>query len=151
MKIHRRDTALAGAGLLAAAGLGASTAQAQGNDRQAVAQAIAAMNVAMIAVDRAALEALSHDAMSYGHSAGRIESKQQFVSNVLARTAVFRRISLSEENIVVVGAEAIARHILSGETVNQNGGVTQVNIGVLQVWHKDGAAWRLLARQAYRI
>jgi hypothetical protein len=26
-----------------------------------------------------------------------------------------------------------------------------VHIGVMQVWHRDGGRWRLLARQAFKI
>ena len=155
MTLNRRDTALmGGAALLAAAIIGDQSAQAQTpqtGDQQAVAQAIASLNKAMIDVDGGRLEALSADALSYGHSAGRIETKQQFVANVLTRNAMFRTINLSDETIAVVGTNAIARHLLTGETVNPTGQTTPVRIGVLQVWNNAGADWKLLARQAYRI
>ena len=38
----------------------------------------------------------------------------------------------------------------SGEVVT-DGKSAPVHIGVMQVWHRDGDRWRLLARQAFKI
>lgn len=43
------------------------------------------------------------------------------------------------------------RHLFTAETENRQGQVTPVKIGVMQVWQKQGADWKLLARQAYRL
>ena len=50
----------------------------------------------------------------------------------------------------VVGDDAIARHVFTGESV-ADGKTSPVHIGVMQVWHRDGPRWRLLARQAFKI
>ncbi len=89
--------------------------------------------------------------MSYGHSAGKIESKKEFIDSLVSRASAFRRIELSDQTISLVDNEAIVRHLFTGETVNPSGQVTPVRIGVLQVWQKQGGDWRLLARQAYRL
>jgi len=147
MTLSRRRLALAGA----AAALVPGLALAQAGEQAKVAQAVAALTKAMIDVDRAQLQALTHDALSYGHSAGRIETKAQFIENLEGRQSAFRRIDLSDQTITISTDEAIVRHLLTGETVDPKGQVTPVRIGVLQVWTQDGGAWRLLARQAYRL
>lgn len=125
-------------------------AAAQSADEQAVARAVEALTKAMLDPDRAKLEPLCADALSYGHSAGRIEDKEQFIANLLAKTAAFRSINLSAQTIKLSGNEAIVRHVFDGETESQ-GKVTPVHIGVLQVWQRQEGNWRLLARQAFRL
>ena len=144
-----RRGALAGAAALA--GLALMTAEAEAQEQVAVARAVDALTKAMLDVDREKLLALTAEQLSYGHSAGRIENRQQFVDNLLARTAAFRRIELSEQTIGMAGNNAIVRHLFVGETVNPQGQVSPVRIGVMQVWTKPGQDWLLLARQAYRL
>ena len=150
MTLARRQMAgLGAATLLLASGL--APARAQGGEQAQVAAAVESLNQAMIAIDRPKLEALTSLALSYGHSAGRIEDRAQFIANLESRASAFRKIELSEQTIGLSSDEAIVRHLLTGETVDPAGKVTPVRIGVLQVWTKDGGNWRLLARQAYRI
>lgn len=151
MDFTRRSVGALGAAAIVLSAMGQQGAQAQPAEEQAVARAIDALSEAMIAVDRSRLEALTADGLSYGHSAGRVENKQQFVDYLVSRASSFRSINLSDKSVSVIGNTAIARHILSGETVNPAGQVTPVRIGVMQVWQKSGNDWRLLARQAYRI
>lgn len=146
MTLHRRG--LAALGLLAIAT--PALAQARG-EAAAVERAVESLRQAMIAVDRRRLEALTSRNLSYGHSAGRIEDRAQFIANLEARTAAFRSITLSDQTIAISENEAIVRHTFTGETVNPQGAVTPVRIGVLQVWRKVGRNWRLLARQAFRL
>ncbi|MCA3424227.1 MAG: nuclear transport factor 2 family protein [Roseomonas sp.] len=148
MSMKRRHLALAGAAALAAANLNPPTAQAQGSDAAAVAAAVDALTKAMLAGDRAGLMAVTHERLSYGHSAGRIENRQQFIDPLVNKTSVFRSITVSDQTIDVVGDDAIVRHVLRGES-ESGGRVNPVNIGILQVWKKQPDGWKLLARQAF--
>jgi len=139
------------AAVAATALLAALPAAAQQADQQAVAQAVNALTAAMLEPDRPKLEAVTAEALSYGHSGGRIENRQEFIAALLAKTSAFRSINLSDQSIGIAGNNAIVRHLFTGETVSQSGQVSPVRIGVLQVWTKEGSGWKLLARQAYRI
>ncbi len=151
MNLNRRHMAAAGAAAAVAAAFPAiaqSTNPGAADDR-AVAQAVEALTRAMLNPDRAALEALTHDALSYGHSAGKIENKAQFVAALVERGNPFGEINISEQTIAVVGGDdAIVRHNFTGNTTG-GGRVTPVRIGILQVWKKQNANWRLFARQAF--
>ena len=153
MTMHRRHILLTGAAaaLLAATPLMMRGALAQPAEQQAVAQAVEALTKAMLEVDRPRLEALTANELSYGHSAGRIENKQQFVEYLVSRASAFRSINVADQTIALVDNEAIVRHVLSGETVSPTGQVSPVKVGVMQVWQKQGADWKLLARQAFRL
>lgn len=151
MDLDRRHLLLGGTVALAASSVfAASPAMAQHGEDHAVAQAVDALTRAMLDPDRRTLEPLCADALSYGHSAGRVETKAEFIANLLAKTAAFRSIKLSAQTIAVTGNEAIVRHVMDGETDSQ-GKIAPVHIGVLQVWQKQAGNWRLLARQAFRI
>jgi len=148
MSMNRRHLALAGAAALSLAAVSPGIAQAQGGDAAAVAAAVDALTKAMLAGDRAGLMAVTHERLSYGHSAGRIENRQQFIDPLANRTSVFRSITVSDQTIDVVGDDAIVRHVLRGES-ESGGRVNPVNIGILQVWKKQPDGWKLLARQAF--
>ena len=82
MRITRRH--LAAAGALALATL-PTIARAESADEAAVAKAVDDLNKAMIAADKAKLEALVADQLSYGHSGGRIETKKEFIDVVAGK------------------------------------------------------------------
>ena len=148
MSMKRRHLALAGAAALAAAQTMPLAAQAQGGDAAAVAAAVDALTKAMLAGDRAGLMAVTHERLSYGHSAGRIENRQQFIDPLANKTSIFRSLNVSDQTIDVVGDDAIVRHVLRGES-ESNGRVNPVNIGILQMWKRQPDGWKLLARQAF--
>jgi len=148
MRITRRHLAAAGALAFAAASL-PSIAHAESADEAAVKKAIDDLNKAMLAADKAKLEVLVSDQLSYGHSAGRLETKKEFVDIVAGKKTIYKSITLNEPTVSVVGNNAIARHVFVVET-ETDGKPASAKVGVMQVWVKDGGAWKLLARQAFR-
>ena len=119
-------------------------------DGAAVEAAVDALTKALLAGDGAALDALTLDGLSYGHSSGLVQDKAAFIEPLASKRASFPRIALSDRSVSVVGDDAIARHVFTGESV-ADGKTSPVHIGVMQVWHRDGPRWRLLARQAFKI
>jgi len=145
MRITRRHVA---AGALALAALPA-IAHAESADEAAVKKAVDDLNKAMIAADKAKLEMLTADAMSYGHSAGKVETKKEFVDVVAGKKTTYKSITISEPTVQVAGNNAVARHTYAVE-FESDGKPGSAKIGVMQVWVKDGGNWKLLARQAFR-
>ena len=147
MRITRRHLAAAGALAVAAASL---PAHAESADEAAVGKAIEDLTKAMMAADKARLEALTADQLSYGHSSGKVETKAEFIGVIADKKTIYKSITLSNPSVAVVGNNAIARHIFAAE-VEAGGQASSPKIGVMQVWVKDGGGWKLLARQAFRI
>ncbi|HET9815677.1 MAG TPA: nuclear transport factor 2 family protein [Xanthobacteraceae bacterium] len=150
MNLSRRCAAAGGVLALATSGLLSRNAEAQGGDEAAVNQASEDLRKAMIDADKARLEDLVADQLSYGHSGGVIESKEQFITVIVSKKTIYKSIALSEPSIAVVGNNAIVRHIFSAET-ESDGKAASARVGALQVWQKQGARWKLLARQAFRL
>ncbi len=106
---------------------------------------------AMVKADGDALRKLAAPELSYGHSGGRVETRAQFIENLLNGNSDFLSIKLEDQSISVVDDVAIVRHILSGETHDKGKEPGTVRIGVMLVWHKEKDEWLLLARQAFKL
>jgi hypothetical protein len=148
VRFNRRVVTFAGALALAASG-GSSCLFAQSADETAVLQAVDALNKAMLAADRAQLEALVADQLSYGHSSGTLQTKAQFVDVIVDKRTIYKSIVLSEPTTVIAGNEAIVRHSAAVEA-EVDGKSVSAKIGVLQVWVRQDGRWKLLARQAFK-
>ena len=88
--------------------------------------------------------------ISYGHSDGRTETKEQFINGVMNRKQVQKSLAFPELKVFVAGDTAVARHIYLGES-ELDGKQSTTRIGALQVWQKQAGAWKLLARQGFRL
>ena len=151
MNVSRRDLAVAGAFALGASGLLLSSlAGAEAADEAAVAQSVETLRKALLEGDRAKLEQVSSAQISYGHSDGRVETKEQFIHGVMTRKQVVKSLAFPELKVAVVGNAAIARHIYLAES-ELEGKATTTRIGALQVWQKQDGGWKLLARQGFRL
>jgi uncharacterized protein DUF4440 len=151
MNMSRRDLAFAGAFAFGASGLLLSgLAGADAADEAAVTQSVETLRKGLLEADKTKLEQVASAQISYGHSSGRVETKEQFINAVMTRKQVVKSLAFPELKVAVVGNAAIVRHIYLGES-ELEGKKTTTKIGVLQVWQKQDGAWKLLARQGYKL
>lgn len=151
MTINRRQLAVAGmVAAIVAGAAGMAAARTQSPEAIAVAKATEALRVAMLGADKAALESLCDDALSYGHSSGRIETKAEFIAASTSGKSTWKSLEFFNTNQYGEGGVGYARTTLTGQTLSE-GKTTDVKIGVLMVWVNRGSSWRLLARQAFRV
>lgn len=147
MRLSRRQTTAAAVGSLVT--IIVRPAFAQSSEEAAVTRAVDALFDAMKMADLAQLEALTAPELSWGHSAGRIENRQEFLQSYVDRIMVPKTIDLADRRVAVVGDNAIVRHNFTAEAVNRAGQTVPVRIGMMQVWQKRGGNWVLLAHQAF--
>jgi ketosteroid isomerase-like protein len=151
MNVSRRDFAIAGAVTFGAAGLLLNgAAQADAADEAAVTQSIETLRKAILEADKAKLEQVAAAQISYGHSDGRVQNKDEFINGVITRKQTQKSLSFPELKVAVVGNNAVARHIYLGES-ELDGKHTTTRIGALQVWQKQAGGWKLLARQGFKL
>ena len=122
---------------------------AQTKSEKAVAAAVEFMRKAMVDGDRANLNALAADDLSYGHSSGKIQNKTEFVEAIASGASDFVTIELTEQTIKVTGTTAIVRHKLTAQT-NDGGKPGNVVLGIMLVFQKQKGEWKLLGRQAFK-
>jgi hypothetical protein len=128
----------------------ASPGFAQGKDEPAVTAVVELFRKAMIDPDKATLDKLTLDELTYGHSSGLIQNKSEFEEALLSGKSDFVSIDLSQQTIMVVGNAAWVRHTLTAVT-NDGGNAGTTHLSVLLVWMKQKGQWRLLARQAVKL
>ena len=148
MNLTRRDLAAAGAFALGATTLIVPVMAA--TDDEAVKQAVEALRKAILAQDKAKLETLTAEQLSYSHSDARLEDKAKFIDAIMTRKAVVKSIDFPDLTVAIAGNNAIVRHLWVSES-ELDGKVTNTKIGVLQVWQKQDSAWKLLARASFRL
>lgn len=135
---------------LAGCAASAPTASHSASAEQAVAAAAERLRLAMIDPTPAALAPLVADDLSYGHSGGRVDTKDSFIGDLVAGKSDFVTIAITDQTIKVVGHTALVRHTLTADT-NDSGKPGKVQIKILGVWQQQGGQWKLLARQAVRV
>lgn len=147
MMTRRQCAAVIGAVALAGS---AQWANADVADAAALKAAVESLRQAMLNADKAKLDALTADQLSYGHSAGKLETKSEFVDVIASKKTVYKMLEWTDIAVTVVGNTAIVRHNWQGLSVT-DGKESPSKIGVLQAWTKVGNDWKLLGRQAFKV
>ena len=124
--------------------------KAQNKEDRQVETAVQVLTKAMIDGDKTSLENIASDALSYGHSSGKIQNKTEFVEAIVSGQSDFVTINLTDQTISVKNQTAIVRHKLSAQ-INDGGKPGNVSLGIMLVWVKEKGAWKLLGRQAYKL
>jgi ketosteroid isomerase-like protein len=150
MQVTRRNLAIVGAAALGTASLlGGSAVLADASDEAAVKDSVETLRKALLAADKAQLELLAADQLSYGHSSGKVQNKAEFVDGVMTRKAVVRSLDFPELTVAVAGDAAIARHLYVSDS-ETDGKPNHIRIGSLEVWQKQDGSWKLLARPGFK-
>jgi len=123
---------------------------AQSKSEQAVATAVLTLHNNVVNPDRKVLDLVVSNALSYGHSGGKVENKDQFIDFLFNGPFKFTSINTADQTIQVSGKNAIVRHIFIGKATN-DGVPIDIRLGNMMVWCKENGQWKLLARQAFKL
>jgi|SRR5580698_7494664 ketosteroid isomerase-like protein len=149
MKIDRRHLALSA---LALGALAAAPALALTADEQAVAKRLEAFRAAQMAKDGKALAALIMPELSYSHSSGVIQDKDEFLKGATDPASKFVSLDYKDPTIKVVGDAAIVRfHWVAESEAVADGKKSDTNLGILMTWIKRGGEWKLLDRGSTKL
>ena len=101
--------------------------------------------------DSLTLEDLFAKKASYGHSGGKIETREEAVRNINKNKSVYTDTAVSNVSVVVNKDVAIVRHLFKAKENKADGTVTPLNLGMMLVWVKEKGKWRLMGRQAVKL
>jgi Domain of unknown function (DUF4440) len=130
--------------------LSVQTALAQSKDSIQVAKVVTKLAALMVDPNKAELEALVSDQVSYGHSSGKLEGKTSFIESLISGSSDFVKINLTDQTIQLFGKTAIVRNKLFAST-NDEGKPGEVKLALILVWQKNQKTWQLIARQAVKL
>ena len=125
------------------------SSKAQTKDEIIVAAVAENFRLALISGNKKELESLIAKKLSYGHSWGYIEGKNEFIEKLVSKKSDFVGITIVDQVVSVTHKTAIVRHILSAET-NDNNKPGRVKLKEMLVFIKLNGHWKLLARQAVK-
>ena len=101
--------------------------------------------------DRGALENLVNKYVTYAHSTGLVEDRPTMIQAAASSVTQYKDLSLERVSMSIDGKTAVLRHNLRGVSIDDKGVESPLNLGILQVWKKNGNKWQIWARQAVRI
>jgi hypothetical protein len=118
---------------------------------QAVRGAMDQFAKAVLGKDRPTLEKLMSDWILYSHSDGRLETKAQFIENVVTEKPKYEAFDYgSETTVFLYEKTAIVRGRITVKDFQNNQRRT-IELNALQVWQKGPQGWIMIARQATRL
>jgi ketosteroid isomerase-like protein len=100
--------------------------------------------------DKAALEKLLHNDLSYSHSSGKNETKAQVLEAVLHGKSTVEAVEFSDTTVRVYGKTALVKGKVD-MTNRTDGKSTTAHLDILHVLVKGPQGWQLVARQATRL
>ena len=111
MKLSRRHLAAAGALALSAPTL-IRSAHAQSADEVTVKKAVEELRMAWLKQDKAKMESLTAEQLSYSHSDARLQNKAEFIDGVMTRKVTFKSLEWPELTVQVAGNTAVVVRIV---------------------------------------
>jgi hypothetical protein len=113
-------------------------------------QSVRSLNQALLTKDSSTLQLLLHKDLSYGHSNGWIENKEELIRNNNSGYLIYKVIQVDSMHIQIKDKLAIARYTATHDIV-LNGKSLSLKLHVCQTWLKQKRKWKLLARQSTKI
>lgn len=124
-----------------------SSAFAQGSSLEG---SVSGISAALLKKDTVMLKQLLHEKVSYGHSNGWIETRQELFKNLYNGVLVYSSINEKLIAIETYGNTATVRTEAEVD-VTVEGTRIQLKLHIFQAWVKDKKGWRLLGRQSTKV
>ncbi|EKB48244.1 nuclear transport factor 2 family protein [Cecembia lonarensis] len=122
------------------------------NQLESVEKTVEELFGAMMEADEGSLTLLLSEDLSYGHSSGVIQSKNEFIDEILSGKPIkLTNIRVENQTIDISDNVAIVRHTFLSDGINAEGETVPIRIGNCLVWKKENDMWKLLVRQAFRL
>jgi len=118
-------------------------------DEADVSKAVEALRIAMVNADSTALDKLTSEGLTYGHSSALIQTKAEYIHAIISGQNDFTSIDQGDQSVKIFGNTAVVRHTFSANLTSDGKPLT-VKIFVLQVWQKQHGDWKLIARQGVK-
>lgn len=106
---------------------------------------------ATIAGDRAALERLMAEDITYYHSTGRIDTRASFVDSVIARGLPYRGFASEDQHVRVFGDAGVVSAVVALTQRAADGTEGTHKSRCTSFWAKRGGQWQEVLWQATRL
>ena len=119
-------------------------------DEEKLATTLKEFHQSLVSKNIVSINQQTDKALSYGHSNGWVETKEDVIKNLESGYTRYQGIKEDSLKVVINGNVAHARFV-GDYTVSLNGGnYVTYHLKVLEIWVKKGKRWLLFARQAVK-
>ncbi len=114
---------------------------------------IADFDGALVSKDTIVLKRILSDDVSYGHSNGWIQRKNEVISDLYNGTITYKKIEVKARPFEIVGINknTVSVRLNAEIDLEMSNKPLQVKLSVLQVWVWKNKHWELFARQSVKI
>jgi ketosteroid isomerase-like protein len=119
-------------------------------DLAAVQRADEARLQAMTAGDGAALGRVLADGLVFGHSDGRLESKAEYVKNLMDGDTAYADARVDVANTTQIAPDVIVRHGRQSMRKKLGSNWNALDLRFMAVWRKESDGWRMVSWQSLR-
>jgi hypothetical protein len=121
------------------------------DDSLALRDAIVKLDQALLKQDSAALDQLLDGKLSFGHSNGWVQTKQDVWNDLKDGRLEYLGLATEEVKILQMGKElaTVTMKVQAKGKLKEN--EFDLRLTVMQVWKKDKKGWQLFARQSAKI
>jgi hypothetical protein len=109
------------------------------------------LDKALLQKNEAVLKSVLHKDLSYGHSNGWIQSKNDVLNDFTSGKLAYNKIENNSSAIIVITKEyATVKTNTNAEGV-VNGTAFNLKLHIMQFWIKTKRGWQLIARQSAKL
>ena len=101
--------------------------------------------------DSATLEKLLAKTVTYGHSHGNLQTREEMIKGVSKNQSNYTDTAVSAIKIFIQDKTAIVRYLFKANENKKDGTVTNLDFSMMLVWIKEKGQWKLMGRQAVSI
>lgn len=101
--------------------------------------------------DSVTLEKLFAKELSYGHSGGKLENRQQALQSIVHNASTYANQEMGPVQVWIKDKTAVTRHTMSANETTKDGKVNALKLHLMLVWVKEKGGWKLIARQAVKV
>jgi ketosteroid isomerase-like protein len=99
--------------------------------------------------DSLTLEDLFAKTLTYGHSHGNLQNRDQAVKGISHNQSTYTDTAMSIISVSFSDDDvAIVRHLFKAKEHKADGSIASLNFTMMLVWVKEKKKWRLMGRQA---
>ncbi|MFM2136073.1 MAG: hypothetical protein RL021_1473 [Bacteroidota bacterium] len=155
MKINRRITAFCLMILLifiSSASVATSdllSASSDEEEKRSIQEKTGQLRSALLERDSVMLSKLLSDDLTYGHTNGWTQTKEEFIHSVMSGQQVYNAITLKSIAIRMYGITAVV-NLESNASLIVDGKPLELDMDILLIWVRRDDSWELVARQSVK-
>jgi hypothetical protein len=117
-------------------------------DSVSLKDAMRSLDRALLEKDETILNSVLHKEISFGHSNGWIQSKNDILNDFKSGKLIYRKIENNSSAIVKIGKKYSTVKTNTNAEGAVNGTAFKLTLHIMQFWIKTKKGWQLIARQS---